>query len=210
VLIRADYSDLTYALNHRSKQVFLDGVIKLRAECGIPTRIRTRVMFGDGYPGDEPLAFEIGNLFLHTADRHFYSDGCCCLWLPVESQWKSDNPTALHTFLDHVSTFFERQLIYDASPEKQWAWGQRGHGIKGYLEFIQDRLGNDTSLIGRFVGVLSGKEQISPNSHCPCLSGKKYKSCHLICISKLVTDLGTQNPFLSRSDSSSRASAAAA
>lgn len=131
-LIRVDYPDLKYGLNHRSKRVFLDGFITLRAECGIRTRIKTRVTFDDLYPRYEPIAYETGNMFPHTANRHFYPDGACCLWLPIETQWNPRGATALHSFLDQVSTFFERQLILDASPDKRWAWGQRGHGIEGY------------------------------------------------------------------------------
>ena len=195
-LIRHDYPDLKYGLNHRSKTVFLDGTITLRAECRIPTRIKTRVLFGDSYPDYEPIAYEMGHMFLHIANRHFFPDGACCLWLPEETQWKAREASALHSFLDQVATFFERQLIYDASPGKLWAWGQRGHGIEGYIEWVQETLGTDSSLITNFTGLLSGKEEIAPNSQCPCQSGKKYKHCHSRHIVKLLTRLGDCNPFL--------------
>lgn len=195
-LIRQDYPDLKYGLNHRLKRVFLDGSITLRAECGIRSRIKTRIMFGDFYPQYEPITYETGNLFPHIANRHFYPDGACCLWLPVETQWKPRDSTALHLFLDHVSTFFERQLILDASPDKRWAWGQRGHGIEGYLEFIQEALGGDDSLVSNFAGLLGGCEQIASNFDCPCESGKKYKYCHAKCVATLIEHLGKHNPFL--------------
>lgn len=195
-LICHDYPDLKYGLNHRLKRVFLDGNITLRAECGIRTRIRTRVVFGDFYPEYEPIAYETGDMFLHIANRHFYRDGGCCLWLPVETQWRPKEETALHSFLDQVSTFFERQLIYDASPDKRWPWGQRGHGIEGYIEFIQEALGGDTSLVSSFADLLGGKETLAPTSDCPCESGKKYKYCHARSITKLIAHLGQDNPFL--------------
>jgi hypothetical protein len=66
-LIRHDYPDLKYGLNARLKMVFLDGTITLRAECGIRTPIKTRLMFGDFYPRYEPIAYETGNMFPHTA-----------------------------------------------------------------------------------------------------------------------------------------------
>jgi hypothetical protein len=195
-LIRHDYPDLKYGLNARLKMVFLDGAITLRAECGVRTRIKTRLMFGDFYPQYEPIAYETGNMFQHTANRHFYSDGACCLWLPIESQWNPQGATALHSFLDQVSTFFERQLILDASPDKRWAWGQRGHGIEGYLEFIQDELGGDSSIVSNFAGLLSGSKEIALSSDCPCHSGKKYKYCHAATVARLIGHLGAQNPFL--------------
>lgn len=195
-LIRRDYPDLKYGLNYRLRRVFLDGTITLRAECGIPTRIKTRVIFPDTYPQHEPMAYETGNRFKHIADRHFYTDGGCCLWLPVESQWSPREATALHPFLDQVSTFFERQLIYDASPDKQWAWGERGHNIVGYIEFIQEALGGDASMVSNFEGLLSGREEIDLASYCPCESGKKYKYCHARRFARLIERLGAYNPFL--------------
>jgi hypothetical protein len=195
-LIRRDYPDLKYGLNHRLKRVFLDGSITLRAECGIRTRVKTYVVFGDRYPAHEPMAYETGNMFPHIADRHFYRDGRCCLWLAVETQWRPHEATALHGFLDQVSTFFERQLIHDASPDKRWAWGQRSHDIEGYIELIQEALGGDTSLVSKFEGLLRGGQGIGLNSDCPCESGKKYKYCHEKRVTGLLKQLGKQNPFL--------------
>lgn len=195
-LIHHDYPDLKYGLNHRHSRVFLDGTITLRAECGIPTHINTRVVFPDAYPEHEPMAYETGNMFQRIADRHLYSDGGCCLWLPVESEWRPKESTALHNFLDQVSAFFERQLIFDASPDRRWAWGERGHNIVGYIEFIQEALGNDASIVSNFAGLLSGREKIDPASDCPCGIGKKYKYCHAKRIAKVVERLGEHNPFL--------------
>jgi hypothetical protein len=189
-LIRRAYPDLKYGLNHRQRAVFLAGAITLRAECGVPTRIKTRVTFPDTYPDHEPMAYETGGMFSHIADRHFYKDGRCCLWLPVESQWGPREATALLDFLDQVATFYERQLIYDASPDKRWPWGERGHGIAGYIEFIQEALGGNASIITRFEGLLSGREKIAPTSRCPCGSGKKYKFCHAKRFAELMERLG--------------------
>lgn len=195
-LIRVAYPDLKYGLNYRLKTIFLDGTITLRAECGIPTRIKTRVIFSDSYPDYEPTAYETGNLFPHTADRHFFPDGRCCLWMPVETQWNRFEPTGIYRFLDEVSTFYERQLIYDASPDKRWAWGQRGHNIEGYIEFVQESLGVDASLLANFMGVLSQRENIAPSSKCLCRSGKRYKYCHRNRIELLVERLSGRNPFV--------------
>jgi len=134
-------------------------------------------------------------MFPHIADRHFYSNGACCLWMPVESQWELEDATGLHSFLDQIATFYERQLIYDSSPNKRWAWGQRGHGIVGYIEFVQEALG-DPSLVNNFAGLLSGKEILPLTSNCPCESGKKYKYCHARTVSNLTATLGSHNPFL--------------
>lgn len=195
-LIRHDYSGLKYVLNHRQRRVLLDGTITLKAECGIPTRIKTRVVFNAGYPDYEPAAYETGHLFPHDADRHFYKNGGCCLWLPVESQWRPRDPDGLHKFLDQVSTFFERQLIYDASPEKVWPWGERGHGIEGYIEFVQEALDGDAVLVSKFTGLLSGRERVDPASPCPCGRDKKFKYCHAKRLASVIDRLGEDNPFV--------------
>ena len=108
--------------------------------------------------------------------------------------------TALHPFLDQVSAFFERQLIYDASPEKRWAWGERGHGIIGYIEFVQDALDGDASLVDNFALLLSGRENLDPNSFCPCGRNRKYKHCHAKRIAKLIERFGENNPFFQLAD----------
>ena len=194
-LIRYDYPGLRFGMNWRRKEIFLYGTITLRAECRIPTHIPTRVIFSDAYPTIEPIAYETTNVFPHIPDRHFYKDGGCCLWLPVESQWKPHDPTGLHGFLDQVATFYERQLIYDASPEKSWPWGQRGHGITGYIELVQEMLGEDSSVVTNFLGVLSGKEIIARNSNCPCGRRKKFRLCHANTCAKILAKLGRHNPF---------------
>lgn len=200
--IAYDYPFLKYGLNFRLRQVFLSGVIVLRAECGIPTRIKTSIVFPDAYPEHEPLAYEVGNKFDHDIDRHFYRNGRCCIWLDAESEWKPHDPSALLNFLHQVSFFFERQLIYDADPQKRWAWGGRGHGIDGYIEFVQETLGG-ASLADIFMPLLSGKEAVSPNSACLCGSKRKFKNCHEKQIGGLIRRLGEYNPFaVSKSTSS--------
>ena len=195
-LIRQDYPDMKYGLNFPNKRVFLKGTITLRAECGVPTRIKIRVNFPDVYPEIEPIAYETGNVFPHTADRHFYTDSGCCLWLPVESEWRPQEPDGLHKFLDQLSAFFERQLIYDASPDKKWAWGERGHGIKGYIEFVQEALDGDATLVSKFTGLLSGREQVDPASPCPCGRSKRFKNCHAKRLARVLERLGEDNPFV--------------
>jgi hypothetical protein len=194
-LIRRDYPDLKYGLNFRARRVFLEGTLTLKAECGIPTRIETCIIFPDDYPHNEPAAYDSGDMFRHIADRHFFATGCCCLWLRVESKWNSQDATALFHFLDQVSIFFERQLIYDASPEKIWAWGERGHGIAGYIEFVQEALDGDALLVSNFTGLLSGREKVEPTSPCPCGRGKKFKYCHAQRLAAVIKRLGEDNPF---------------
>jgi hypothetical protein len=174
-LLGEKYPDLQFALDFRLLKAVLRGSITLTEErSGIPNTIKTRIIFPDNYPDTEPFAFDDGDHFPHIGDRHFYTTGLCCLWLPLESQWRKGEVNGLLNFVDQVSIFFERQLIYDASG--MWAWGERGHNEKGYIEFLEDKLGGDYSSIKVFLPLLL--EQTFVGRKCPCGSRRYYESCH--------------------------------
>lgn len=176
-LLAERYPDLEYRLNFRLQKVVLRGTITLTEEITrIPTRIRTRIEFRDDYPEIEPFALDAGDHFPHIEDRHFYKEGGCCLWLPVESQWERENQDSLLNFVDQVSLFFERQLIYDAGGG--WAWGERGHREAGYIEFLEERFGTSYETIERFLPLILERSSISGKARCPCGNGRKYNACH--------------------------------
>jgi len=189
-LIAAPYPSLRFGLNFKTKLNFLEGALTLRSDCGVPTEIPIRIVFPPDYPETELVALDKSGLFRHIADRHFYKDGRCCLWLPPESQWNGNDLDALRSFLDQVALFFERQLILDADPSGAWAWGRRGHGVTGYIEFIQEQLGEDARLIGIFSDALVGAVTISARAKCPCESGRPFKRCHGPIIDRLKGRMG--------------------
>ena len=177
-LLADKYPDLVFALNFRLQKAVLRGTITLKAEnSGIPTFVKTQIVFPNDYPETEPTVSDSMNQFPHIADRHFYKEGECCLWLPLESQWKSEDEDTLLNFVDQVAIFFERQLMYDASGGI-WAWGERGHGNAGYIEFLEEQLGSDYQTIQRFMPLLIGKTTIYNKSKCPCGSSRNYNFCH--------------------------------
>ncbi len=189
-LVAANFPSLRYGLNYRTKLVFLEGGLTLRADCGVPTEILIRLVFPHDYPRTEPIVVDKSGLFLHVPDRHFSAD-VCCLWLPPESEWKSKDPKALYEFLFHVSVFFERQLIYDADPEKKWPWGERPHYVRGYLEYIAEQLG-DERLLQVFSPSLVGGHHIPFAEECPCNSGRRFEACHFKTIEKLSNKVGRE------------------
>lgn len=173
------YPGLTYHIDGNTGEVALEGTLTLLADCGIPTYIQVRMVFPDNYPSQEPRVYDVANRFPHTADRHFYPNGQCCLWLPPESRWAAHDPDGLCRFLEEVAVFFDRQLVYDAEGKGIWPGEQRSHGIDGYLEFIQEALGGDQRLLAIFAPILLEKVLIQRNDRCPCGSERKYKRCHL-------------------------------
>jgi hypothetical protein len=187
-LLSDKYPDLSFALNFRLQKAVLRGTITLKEEnTRIPTTIRTKIILPDGYPEYEPFAFDDDDQFPHIADRHFYKNGLCCLWLPLESQWDPKDKVTFLNFVDQVALFFERQLMFDASGS--WAWGQRGHGVDGYIEFLEEQLGGQ-QVIEAFSPLLFGKTTVSNNSKCPCGNGRNYKSCHKQNVDSIIKSVG--------------------
>lgn len=111
------------------------------ADCGVPTSIAVRLAFSYDYPQSEPRAFDAGESFPHHANRHFYEDGSCCLWLELESSWDPADIDALESFLDQLAVFFDRQLICDATGGNYLLGESRGHGDAGYMEYARSFLG---------------------------------------------------------------------
>lgn len=186
-LLGITFPTLRYGLNYRTKTALLTGPLTLRADCGVPTEILIRLEFPPNYPELEPVVYDRSGLFEHVADRHFSGD-LCCLWLPPESEWKGKDPRAIYDYLCHVSIFFERQLIFDASGGKTWPWGERDHYVKGYLEYIAEELG-DKGLIEVFSPYLIGGHPFPLGEKCPCGGGRRFKSCHFKIIEKLSSKI---------------------
>lgn len=176
-LLAGKYSSLKYALNFQTFKAILQGEIILREEnSGIPTRVKLKIIFPDNYPDNEPIAVDSGNDFSHTSDRHFHPSGECCLWLPVESEWNRKNENTLLNFVDQLTIFYERQLMFDSCG--YWAWGERGHGKKGFIEYFGEILGTNGKTVEAFLPVLSNQIFISDKAKCPCGNNRNYSFCH--------------------------------
>jgi hypothetical protein len=111
-----------------------------RLPSGSPQRIATWIEFPSDYPDHEPLAFETARRFRHDADHHFYANDRCCLWLDVETKWRPGDRDALRRFLDELSLFYYRQLMMEANPRLSYPRLSSGHGVLGYLEYLEERL----------------------------------------------------------------------
>ena len=121
--IAAAFPGLSYQIDEQAGRVFLEGTITLVAECGISTPIQVRVEFPDDYPEHEPRVYDDAQRFPYEADRHFYPDGRCCLWLPPESRWNAKDP------MDYAASWKRSRSSWtSSSPTK--LWGKDG-GLEG-------------------------------------------------------------------------------
>lgn len=178
-LLAQSFPGLVYSIDDKARQVTLGGTITLRAECGIPTESQVRVVFPPNYPYQEPRIYDAEDRFPHTADRHFYKDGRCCLWLPPDSNWNPKDPEGLCRLFEEVAVFFDRQLVLEAGGKDTWPGEQRPHGDAGYIQFVQEIFGDDPQALVAFLPTFVQRKAPGRNSSCPCGSGQKYKRCHL-------------------------------
>jgi hypothetical protein len=154
----------------------LEGTITIKTACGVPKRVAIRVELPDDYPDSEPRAYDAAGRWPHIADRHFFPDGRCCLWLDVESRWRPEDPDRLLCFLTEVALFFHRQFVYDVTGK--WPGEARSHGEIAYVEWVLDELGGDRQLLAALAPVFAGYSVPGRKSPCPCGSGRRYKRCH--------------------------------
>jgi hypothetical protein len=192
-LVAKFYPSLEFRMDSEKEIASLEGALILTAECGIRTEIATVVRFPWDYPGTEPVPFDAAKRFhaapgKHLTDRHLGSDGQCCLWLPPCSLWDSANPEGLREFLDELAVFFDRQLIYDVTGI--WPGPSYDHGIDGYLEFIRERLGDDSRFSDLLIPIITMQSEVGPNAPCPCGSGKKFKKCHRQVSERIQGEIG--------------------
>jgi hypothetical protein len=156
----------------------LVGVVRIVTVSGIPHDIATRIEFPDGYPIDEPFAFEVGARFPHDADHHFFRDTQrVCLWLDVASRWRPDDRDALVEFLTELGTFYYRQLQMEANPGMSFPGPSFAHGWNpAYREHLAQVLRMPPGEIPRMRHALAGN--VGRRAWCPCGRSRRYEHCH--------------------------------
>ena len=189
-LVKEFYPGLRFRLDANVGRMNLEGDFVLQTDCGVSTSIAIRLVFPRNYPESEPTAFDATGRFPVSADRHIIKDGQFCLWLPPCSPWDKDDPNRLRRFLDEVTVFLERQLIFDATGGKIWPGDQYKHGAEGYEEFMLALLNGDDAHLSSLFPVILGKIRPGRNELCPCGSQKKYKHCHSDAIAEIVGRIG--------------------
>lgn len=189
-LVSQHYPGLAFRADAKSERMCLEGELILKADCGISTSIFIRIDFPDNYPEGEPTAYDAAGRFVPSLDRHILKDGQFCLWLPPCSPWSKDNPCRLLRFLDEVTVFLERQLVYDAINGQLWPGPQFKHGVDGYDEFMLLILGGNEEHLRCLFPVIVGCVHAGRNELCPCGSKLKYKRCHADRVEEITRRVG--------------------
>lgn len=173
--VRAAYPQLRWEA--RGGLMFLEGALRLTSECGVEDRMEIRVEFPALYPAKEPKVYDAASRFRHSAERHFYPDGRCCLWLPPLSPWREDDVQALLQLLHQTTIYFDKQLIFDVL--KRWPGPAWDHNEMGYLEWFREKLELADGQLAPFISRIWRRQGAwGASSPCPCGSGMKYRRCH--------------------------------
>lgn len=173
----------------------LQGTIKHLAECGVRTEVPVRIEFPAEYPAKPPKAFDAAHTFTWCPDRHIESDGAFCLSLTPTTDWRPNDPNALVGFLDQVSVFIERQIIYSKLPapagggKRPWPGGEWAHGRKGYQQYVLELLQQDRAVLAALAPVLRKEVQAKLCKACPCGSNRKYGECHQPVVERILANV---------------------
>ena len=184
------YPSLAFRADGANERMCLEGDFLLKADCGVPTPICVRVEFPGNYPVGEPTAYDAAGRFPTSLDRHILKNGQFCLWLPPRSPWDKDDPRKLLRFLDEVTVFLERQLVYDATGRQEWPGAQYKHGTDGYEQFMLSILGGNDEHLRSLFPVILGRMHPGRNEPCPCGSAQKYKRCHADPVENIIRNIG--------------------
>ncbi len=187
-LMKELYPLLRFCVDTDAGKMNLEGDFVLQTDCGVSTSIAIRIEFPRNYPNSEPVAFDAAGRFPALVDRHIIWDGQFCLWLPPCSPWDKNDPNRLVRFLDEVTVFLERQMIFDVTGI--WPGDEYKHGADGYEEFMLARLDGNQSHFTSLFPVIVGRIHLGRNERCPCGSQRKYKRCHADAVAEITSKIG--------------------
>jgi len=128
------------------------------------------------YPKFEPIVRETGDRIPREVDRHMYGNSrcCTCVW----EEWLSvSDDVSFSSFVEGpLHNFFLSQLHFELHNE--WPFGERSHGIQGFVESISRILG---FRVDQNEAMTHLNTIISKNTKghwlCVCGSGKKIRDC---------------------------------
>jgi len=138
-----------------------------------------QLIFYKNFPKSLPRVLESGNKIKDKdANKHFYTNGICCLTIDEEQWLRIDWDAPFKSFIDNlVYPFFFAQSLYRLTG--RWAFGEYSHNKEGIIEFYKEKLGRNTSIeqIKSFIKICSGKDHNRGHHLCFCGSGKRFRDC---------------------------------
>lgn len=155
-------------------------------------KYQIKIICGDTYPVLMPEVHEIGGRIPKIADRHFFPKTTrACLLLEDEKYKYYGRNTSITDFIKEiVEPFFLSQTYYHHTGK--WLFGERGHGVRGILEFYEEVLGtNDLDLICNFLTCVLD-DKIKGHMSCFCGSNLIMRKCHFDLVKDFRTKLSKE------------------
>ena len=137
------------------------------------------IILPSAYPEDLPVVYEVGGRIPRVPDRHIYTNGSACVFMP-DDRWRSFPLDS--SFIDYLNgplhNYFLSQLTYEKTGE--WPFGEFSHDEAGIIEYYQELF--ETQDISTVIELLLTlcDDKLRKHNACPCGSGKKVKRCCLL------------------------------
>jgi hypothetical protein len=197
-------SEPTLDLNvdERLGRASITGELRVPVGGTVVRSVRIEIRYHGLDPFRLPATYDPAHQFPASPDRHIESDGQFCMWLPQTepNDFGATDGLALH--LERVREFIVLQFMFDARRARNispaWPGDAWGHGIDGHEEWIREQLDGlpacDLNIFRR--DLVRGRRATSPDSPCPCHSGRSFRRCHRP-VTERIKRMATKNPAMS-------------
>lgn len=141
------------------------------------------IILPNDFPNTPPRIIESNNRI--PSGYHMFTDGTLCLGTPVAvKKTFFQTPTLIGFVANNVIPYFygySYKCKYGSLP-----FGELSHGSSGIREFYQEYF--DVYDPEKLLGLLEilAKNNYRGHHNCPCLSGKKVRNCHGMCLLELL------------------------
>jgi hypothetical protein len=163
----------------------MTGAITVPVGGGMTRQFEIELRYKGLNPFRTPTTHDPAGRFPPSPDRHIWSDGQFCMWLPQTAPNDFHLPDGLAHHLDRVREFLILQLMYDdrlrrgitpAWPGPAWA-----HGDAAHQEWLREQVEAaelDPAQLRAFTPYLRGRRRLNGGQRCPCGSGRRASACH--------------------------------
>jgi hypothetical protein len=176
-LINWEFPELHFI--ERGDLLVLAGNFVIEEGGHILDRFKVEIFIPPGGPRSAiPVVREVGGRIAWTADRHVYTNGNACLFVPDAFWYEHPRGMDLVAFLrGPVRGYFVGQSLVERG--EPWPSGEWPHGPEGIAAFYMSVLGiNDHARIRSTLEVIEAKK-IRAQHPCPCGSDRAIRHCHL-------------------------------
>lgn len=136
-----------------------------------------QIRFIEAFPHRFPQLFELGGKIPKIADWHIYSNGACCITIPLLELVSCRNGiTVLQFIQNHVKPYIFNQA--HRIEKGYYAHQEFAHGAYGILEYYQELFKEKD--VEKIIEYLKTIKSIGLGKKTPCFCGRKakFRKCH--------------------------------